>query len=77
MDIRIIVPAQNLFFLARPRPHGPAHVAAGVLAADHEADLAGGIGGDGGVGVFGDGENLLAGVTEVGDEGEMQPLVFG
>lgn len=77
MDIRIIVPAQTLLFIARPRPHGLAHVAAGVLAADHEADLAGGVGGDGGVGVFGNGENLLAGVTEVGDEGEMKPLVFG
>ena len=77
MNIRIIVPTQPLLLLTRPGPHRLAHIAARILAADHEADLAGGVGGDGGVGVFGDGEDLFAGVAQVGNQREMQPLVFG
>ena len=77
VDVLVVVAAETLLLLARPGARGLAHVAVGVLAADHEADLAGGVGGDGGVGVFGDGEDLLAGLAEVGDQGEVQPLVFG
>ena len=77
MDILVVVAAETLLLLTGPGARGLAHVAVGVLAADHEADLAGGVGGDGGVGVFGDGEDLLAGLAEVGNQGEVQPLVFG
>ena len=77
MDIGIVVAAETLFLLAGPRAERLAHVAGGVLAADHEADLAGGVGGDGGVGVFGDGEDLFAGGAQVGNQREMEPLVFG
>jgi len=77
VDIRVIVPAQSLLLLARPATDRLAHVALGVLAAHHEADLARRVGGDGGVGVFGDGEDLLAGLAEVGNEREVEPLVFG
>lgn len=77
VDIRVIVPAQPLLLLTRPAANRLAHIALGVLAAHHEADLARRVGGDGGVGVFGNGEDLLAGLAEVGDEREVEPLVFG
>ena len=77
MNIRIIVTTQPLLLLTRPRTHGLADIAVRILAADHEPDLAGGVGGDGGVGVFGDGEDLFAGGAQDGNQREMQPLVFG
>ena len=77
MNISIIVATQALLLLTRPRTHGLTDVAVRVLAADHETDLAGGVGGDGGVGVFGDGEDLFAGGAQVGNQRDMEPLVFG
>jgi hypothetical protein len=77
VNIGVIVSAQLLLFLARPGAQGLLDVACSILAADHETDLAGWVGWDGGVGVFGDGEDFLAGLLEVGDEGEVEPLVFG
>lgn len=47
-----------------------------VFAAHHEADLARRIGGDCGVGVLDRREDFLAGLFEIGDEGEVEPLVF-
>lgn len=77
MDVGVVVAAVLLLLLAGPGTDGLLDVAGGVLAAHHEADLAGGVGGDGGVGVLGDGENLIAGLLEVGDQGKVQPLVLG
>jgi hypothetical protein len=68
VDIGVVVAAQTLLLLARPLAQGFLDVAGCILAADHESDLAGGVGGDGGVGVFSDGEDLLARLLEVGDE---------
>lgn len=45
----------------------------GVLGADHEADLAGGVSRDGAVSVLGNREHLLAGLLEVGDDLEVDP----
>ena len=60
MDICIII-AVNLPLLL----HGPAtqrglHIAVRILAADHEADLAGRVGRDGGVGVLDGWEDFFA-----------------
>jgi len=77
VNVLVVVAAQTLLLLAGPGANGLAHVAAGVLAADHEADLAGGVGGDGGVGVLGNGEDLTAGLLEVSDQREVEPLVLG
>ena len=77
MDVLVVVAAELLLLLGGPGAEGLTDVAVGVLAADHEANLAGGVGGDGGVGVFGDGEDLLAGLLEVGNEGKVEPLVLG
>ena len=77
VNVLVVVTAQLLFLLPSPGADGLTHVAAGVLAADHETDLARGVGGDGGVGVFRDREDLLAGLLEVGDQREVEPLVLG
>lgn len=77
VDILVVVAAETLLLLASPLADGLTHIAFGVLAADHEANLTGGVGGDGGVGVFGDGEDLIAGLLEVGDQRKVQPLVLG
>jgi hypothetical protein len=77
VNVLVVVAAETLLLLTGPSADGLTDIAGGVLAADHEADLAGGVGGNCGVGVFGDGEDLLAGLLEVGDEGQMQPLVLG
>lgn len=76
MDIGVVVPAELLLFLLGPGPQGNPDVAAGILAADHEADLARGVGRDGGVSVLGNGEDLLAVLLELGDERQVQPLVL-
>ena len=77
MDVLVVVAAELLLLLGGPGAEGLTDVAGGILAADHKADLAGGVGGDGGVGVFGDGEDLLAGLLEVGNQVKVEPLVLG
>ena len=77
MNVLVVVAAQLLLLLTGPGADGLLDVAVGVLAADHEANLAGGVGGDGGVSVLGDGEDLLAGLLQVSDEREVKPLVLG
>jgi hypothetical protein len=76
VDLLAIVPAQLLLLLNRPASQRLLEVQVGVLAADHEANLSGWVGGDGSVTVLNGGENLLAGLLEVGDEGHVQPLVL-
>ena len=76
MNIPVVVPAQFLLFLDGPVPNGLFDVAIFVFAADHEADLAGWVGRDGGVGVLDCGEDFFAGFFEGGDEGEVEPLIF-
>lgn len=60
MDISIIVPTKALLLLSGEATNRLLDVALGVLAADHEADLARGVGGDGGVSVLDGGEDGLA-----------------
>lgn len=76
MDLFIIVPAQLLLFFKLPLPQGHLDVPVGILAADHESDLARWVGRDSGVGIFDRGEYFLATFLQVGDEAEVQPLVF-
>lgn len=76
MNIRVVVSAQLLLLLLGPRPERHLDVGIGVLAAHHEADLARGVGWDGGVGVLSHRENLLAVFLELGDELEVEPLVL-
>lgn len=76
MDLRVVVAAELLFLLLGPGAERNLEVGVGVLGADHESNLTGGVGGDGGVGVLGDGEDLLAVLLELGDEGKVEPLVL-
>lgn len=77
MDVLVVVAAVLQLLLGGPGAERLADVAVGVLAADHEADLARGVGGDGGVGVLGDGEDRLAVLLELGNQVKVEPLVLG
>lgn len=77
VDLLVVVLAQLVLLSLRPLAHRLLEVAVGVKAADHEADLARGVGGDGSVGVLDVGEDLLAVLLELGDQGEVEPLVLG
>ena len=58
---------------ARDLAQGLGEVTTGLLRGDHEADLAGGVGGDRRVRVLGDGEEAARSREEVGDEVEVDP----
>lgn len=77
VDLLVVVLAELVLLLSRPGTDRLLEVALGILAADHEADLAGGVGRDGGVGVLDVGEDGLAVLLELGNEGKMEPLVLG
>ena len=57
-------------------PGGQSTAAHWVLAAQHEADLAAGVGGDGAVGVVHHWEERLAEVSHLLDEVQVQPLAL-
>lgn len=76
MDIGVVVSAKLVFLLRGEAAQRLGDIAVGVLAADHEADLAGWVGWDGGVGVFDRWEDLLAVLLELGDQWEVEPLVL-
>jgi hypothetical protein len=60
VDLLVVVSAKLFLFFQAPGPHWLLNVSARIFTADHEADLAGGVGGNGGVSVFDDREDLLA-----------------
>lgn len=68
VNLLVVVPAEFLLFLGAPAAERLLDVSSGVFAADHEADLARGVGGDGGIGVLDHGKDLLAVFLELGDE---------
>jgi hypothetical protein len=76
VDLRVVVPAQLALLLLAPGAERHAHVAVGVLAADHEADLARRVSWDGGVGVLGHREDGGTVLLELCDERQVQPLVL-
>jgi hypothetical protein len=77
VDLLVVVLAKLVLLSLGPLADGLLEVAVGVKGADHETDLARGVGGDGGVGVLDVGEDLLAVGLELGDQGEVKPLVLG
>jgi hypothetical protein len=77
VDSLVVVSAQLLLLFLAPRSQRLLEVALLVLAADHEANLTGGVGWYGGVCVFDVRENLEAIFLQVGDEGKVEPLVLG
>lgn len=71
MDLLVVIPTQLVLLLGIPLAERDLDVTGGILAADHEADLAGRVGRDRRVGVFDHGENFLAASFELGDEREV------
>jgi hypothetical protein len=74
--VGVVVSTQLVFLLGRPAAYRCFEIAIGILAADHEANLAGWVGWDGGVGIFDVREYLLAVLLELGDQWEVEPLVL-
>ena len=76
MDIRVVVAELGVLLLSGEAADWVLQVAAGIFGADHEADLAGWVRGDGGVGVLDGWEDLLAVLLELGDQWQVEPLVL-
>jgi hypothetical protein len=76
VDAAVVVAVALILLLLGQSAERLGDVAAGLLAAHHEADLARGVGRDRGVGVLDDGEDLAAGLLKLGDELEVEPLVL-
>ena len=76
VNLLAVVPAQRLLLFSRPAAERLLEVEVGVLAADHEANLAGWVGGDGSVRILDVGEDFLASLLEVDDKGHVEPLVL-
>ena len=76
VDLGVVVSAQLLLLLRSPGSHRNLGVALGVLGADHETDLASGIGGDGGESVLDHREDLLAVLLQLSNQGQVNPLVL-
>lgn len=77
MNLLVVVSVDGIILLGGPRTEWVLEVTVGILAADHEANLATWVGWDGGVRVFDVGEDLLAVFLQLGDEWEVKPLVLG
>ena len=77
MNICIVVSAKLLLLLSRKGSQRLLNITIGVLAADHEANLAGRVGRDGGVCVLDGGEDFLTVLLELGDQWQVEPLVLG
>jgi hypothetical protein len=76
VDVLVVVAEELLLLLWGERAHRLRELTLGILAAHHEADLAGGVGWDGRVGVLDVREDLLAILLELGDQWEVEPLVL-
>lgn len=76
MDLLVVVPALLCLLLRRPTPQRFLDIDLGILAADHETDLARWIRGNSGEPVLGDREDFAAGFLNVLDQVEVEPLVF-
>ena len=76
MNLLIVISTQLILLLSIPAPQRRFDISVLIFAADHEADLARGVSEDGSVGVLDSREDFLAGFLKVGDEREVEPLVF-
>jgi hypothetical protein len=76
VDFLVIISAQLLLLVWRPRSYWLGYVSVCILGADHESDLARRISGDSGIGVLSYREDFLARFLQVSNEIGMQPLVL-
>lgn len=77
MNILVVVLEELPLLLRCERADGFRKVTLGIFTADHEADLARGVGWDGRIGVLNTWEYLLAVLLELGDQWKMKPLILG
>jgi hypothetical protein len=77
VDRGIVVAEQFLLLLYSEGTERGTRIALGILATNHETDLAGRIGGDGRICIFSDWEDLLAILLDFGDQWEVEELVLG
>ena len=76
MDLLAIVSTQLFLLFHFPTPKRLLQVSGPIFAADHETDLAGRVGGNGGVGIFDRREDFLARFLKGFDQFEVKPLIL-
>lgn len=76
MDSGVVVLALLDLLLGSPLPQGLLYINAGVLAADHEADLTGGVGGNSSEAVLGNREDGAAVLLDLLDQRQVEPLTL-
>lgn len=76
MDLGVVVSAKLVLLLWAPATQRLANIALGILAANHEANLAGWVGRDSGVCVLNGWEDFLAVLLKLSDQWEVEPLVL-
>jgi len=77
VDLLVVISALLRLLLRRPTPQRLLYIHLGVLAANHESDLARGICRDSGETVLSDGEDFTARLLDILDQVKMEPLVLG
>ena len=77
MNVLVIVTEELLLHFWSERAKRLGEITICILAADHEADLARGVGWDGRIGVLDIREDLLAVLFQLGNQIKVEPLVFG
>jgi len=77
VDPLVVVSVHLPFLFVGYSPERLGDVPVRVLAANHETNLARWIGRDGGVGIFRNREDFVTRLLKVGNELQMEPLVFG
>ena len=77
VNILVIVAEELLLLLRFECAKRLGEITIGILAADHEADLARGVSWDGRIGVLDIREDFFAVLLQLGDQWKVEPLVFG
>lgn len=76
VNLLVVVPAQLFLLLWTPCPQWHLHVSIRILTGNHKPNLAGWVSRDGGVCIFGDREDFLHNLFDLGDQRQVKPLVL-
>jgi hypothetical protein len=76
VDFRVVVLALLNLLLGSPLPQRLLDITASFLAADHETDLARGVGRDGGEAILSNGEDCSAVLLHLLDQRQVEPLTL-
>lgn len=77
VNLLVVVAAEFLFLLRAPSSQWLLDISIGILAANHETNLARRVCGNGSVGILNDREDFLAFFLELGNEWQVEPLILG